>query len=220
MADTLLAVVKRVCRKVGLDPTITSFSDTDESNDVVQDVNDAYFELVRSLPKDTPYLVDISGTVTTSNGTRLYSLGASARLFNILEWSVENETNEDNPIEVVPLQYVQDMDSQYDEKTGVPTKLYREGNEQIGLYPVPDGTYAINYKFTKTYTRLSTTTDVFIVPDEWLRFVEKKAQYLYEDRKGFGSPEETYMQAEDILAEILAEAEMMNPRYFVPETFY
>jgi len=220
MADTLLTVVQRVSRKVGLDPTITSFSESNESNDVVQDVNDAYFELIRALPKDTPYLNDVSGSITTVNGTRLYSLGSGARVFNLLEWSFENETDSDNLLEVVTLGFVQQKDSQYDENTGKPLYLYREGNDQLGIYPVPDDAYTIKYKFTKTFSRLSDTDDVFIVPDEWLRFVEKKAQYFYEDRKGFGSPEATYTLAEEMLVEILAEAELLNPTYFVPETFY
>lgn len=220
MADTLLDVVKRVRRKVGLDPTISSFGETDESNDNVQDVNDAYFELLRSLPKDTPYLVDVSGTLSTVANTRLYSLGATARTMNVLEWSFENETSGDVPLKIATLEFIQGTYPKYDEDTGQPSYIYREGDEQLGIYPIPDGVYSIKYKFSKTFTRLTSTTDEFIVPDEWVRYVEKKAQYLYEDRKGFGDPDATFAQSESIMTEILVEAEMMNPNYFLPENFF
>lgn len=215
MADTLLSVAQRVARKVGLDPTFTSFSNTDETNDLVQYINDAYFELICELPKDVPYLLNIStGTVTTVNGTRAYSLPAAVRVFNLLDWSFQDETNGDVPLEMRTFQQIQKLDSKYDETTGKPEYVYRDVGDKIALYPVPDEAYTVSFKFSTVFTRLSATTDVFIVPDEWVRYIELKARFWYEKSKGFSEADTTFVLADSLLVGILTEAEQMVPKQF------
>lgn len=219
MADSLLTVVQRVSRRVGLDPTITAFSDNDETNDVVLDVNDAYEHLLNALPDDTPYLIDVTGSLSLVNGTRAYSLDSAARSFKLLEWSFENETDDDSKIRPATLEYVQRLDSKYDETTAQPTHVYLEGSDQVGFYPVPDASYTIKYKFAKSFTRLSATTDTFVVPDEWLPYIELYAQALYEKRKGFGNYAETFELAERKLTDIFTDVETMTPHYFDPGSY-
>lgn len=217
MADTLLTVAQRVARKVGIDPTFTSFSNSDDTNDIVQYINDAYQDLLDALPDDCPYLLDTSRTLSLSNGTRLYSLYTDARHFSILDWSFINTTSNSAPITVTTLQAVQEIDELYTSRTGVPEFVYREGNEQVGFYPIPDGSYTVSYKFSKPFSRLSATSDSFLVPDHWLRYVEDKAAYYYQERKGFQDTELLLFGTEQKLVAILTEADLMNPHYFYSE---
>lgn len=219
MSDSLLTSVNRVRRAAGL-PVVTTFVESDESLLNVQDVNDSYLYLLKQLPSDLAYLQDASGgTITTVASTRLYAMDTDARPWNLLEWSFQNETSEDYPMQMVTREYIQSTFPKFDESTGAPQMLYREGNS-LGLYPVPDGVYSLSYQFKSPFTRLSATTDTFIIPDEWLRFVEMHAQFLYEDRKGFGNREATAARMKDELVSIVAQAELMTPTYFLPEVFY
>lgn len=219
MADTLLEVVNRVRRVLGL-PVVTSFSDSDESLSNVQDVNECYLDLLRKLPDTLPMLQDASGgTVTTADGTRLYALDTDARPMHLWAWSFENETSGDIPLTLATREYIQKKDPRFDEVTGQPEIVYLEGNS-LGIYPVPDGVYSLKYQFKSPFTRLSATTDTFLIPDEWLPYVECYAQFLYEDRKGFGNPDRTAARMRDKLGSVLAEAELLAPSYFLPEVHY
>jgi len=217
MAVTLLQAVQRVSRKVGLDPTITSFSNNDETNDLVQDIVEAYEDLLMALPPETPFL-NASGALTLSNGTRVYSLASDAMVFDLYTWSFENETDNDDKLQVVTKDYVKALDSLWNETTGKPKYVYPEGNNQVGFYPIPDGTRTVNYQYGKTVaTRISATSDTFIIPDRWVRFIEKRAQEMYERRKGFADPDATSAEAFNLFSEIMVEAWSTNPTCFFEE---
>lgn len=219
MALTLLQLIQRVSRKVGLDPTITSFSDTDETNDLVQDIAEAYEDLLAELPPQLPYLHG-TGSITTVAGTRLYALAANARAFDLNEWSFQNETDDDSPLELVTREFIQKLDPKYDETQNKPLYLYLEGSDQLGVYPVPDDVYTISYSYgAGSVTRVSATTDTFIIPDRWLRYVEKSAQASYERRKGFSGAEETAVEAFNLFADVMVEAWELVPTYMVSEGF-
>jgi hypothetical protein len=218
MAETLLAVVQRNAQKVGLDPTFTSFSNDDETSDIVVFTNDALLELLDALPNNTPYLANIDGDFSTVNGTRLYALETATRSFNLLEWSVENETDSDAPMQVVTPDYLKGIDAKWNETTGVPRYLYLEGSDQVGAYPVPDGVYNIKYRYKSGFTALTLTTDVFPVPDAWIRqFIDKKVEALYKKGKGFREAEDLMLEADRDLISILGTAYAMNPTYVTPD---
>lgn len=219
MAVTLLQLVQRVNRKVGLDPTITSFSNDDESNDVVQDIVEAYEDLVMALPPECPYL-NASGSISAVDGTRLYALASDAQSPDLYEWSFENETENDAPLTFVTKDYVQALDPRYDEVEGKPKYIYLEGSNQVGIYPIPDASYTIKYQYGKSITtRLSATTDTFILPDRWMRYPELMARAEYEGRKGMSDSEKTMQKAIDMLAEIMSEAWEASPTYLLTEDF-
>jgi hypothetical protein len=218
VADSLLTVVNRVRRVLGL-PTVSSFTDNDESNLNVQDVNDSYLYLLKQLPDDLALLDTSGGSITTVADTRLYSLDGDARHFHLLEWSFQDETSGDIPLSLTTREYIQRKDPRFDEVTGKPQFLYRDVTK-LGVYPVPDAVYEISYQFKSPFTRLTLTSDTFIIPDEWLRPVELHAIFLYEDRKGFSNAPNTAARMKDELISVVAEAELMNPSYFVPEVFY
>lgn len=219
MSITLLTAVQRVNRNVGLDPTITALSNQDESNDIVQYLNEAYEDLLMMLPPDCPFL-NANGTFTTVAGTRLYPLAAEAFSPDIYTWSFEDETDL-SQLQFVTKDYVYTISNQWDTYQSKPQWLYLEGTNQVGMYPVPNGAYVINYQYAQStsLTRLSATTDTFILPDRWIRFVEKRAQEKYERNKAFDSADATYQDAENLLAQIITESWEMNPTYLFNEAY-
>lgn len=212
MAVTLLEVVQRVSRHVGLDPTITAFSNDDETNDLVQYINEAYEDLKRALYESVPYFHG-STSFTTSNGTRLYNI-PTAEAYGVFEWSFENETENDSPLEFATREWVKRTDARFDEATGKPSHVYLEGS-QFGLWPIPDGTYTIKFDYSSKVTRLSATSDTFVVPDDWVRYIEKKAEAVYKGLKGFNDAQETLFLADNLLTEIIAEAWTLDPTYLL-----
>src|SRR5437868_3893911 len=206
MAITLLTAVQRVCRNVGLDPSITAFSDNDESNDIVQDIAEAYEELLMQLPSETTFLY-ASGAITTVSGTRVYSLASDAMSFDLYDWSFNDQTNSYSKLIPVSREFIENLDPAWRTTAGKAVYIYKEGNNQVGFYPVPNSTDTINYQYGKTVTtRISATTDTFIIPDRWVRYVEKRAQAKYERRKMFADPDASDAQALFIWTEIMVEA--------------
>jgi hypothetical protein len=219
MSDTLLDVVNRVRRVIGLG-SVTSFVEANESLDNVQDVNDSYLYLLKQLPDDLPMLQDLTGgSLTTVAGTRTYALDSDARPFYLMEWSFADTSNENRALSWATKEYVQKRDPNYKTNQGQPELIYLDGTT-FGIYPVPDDAYTITYDFKSPFTRLSGTTDTFLIPDEWLRFVELHSVFLYEQRKGFGNVETSVGRVQDEMISIVAEAELMSPSYFQSEVYY
>jgi hypothetical protein len=67
---------------------------------------------------------------------------------------------------------------------------------------------------------MSSPTETFGIPDRWCRYLKIKAKFFYEDRRNYGNPEETQMEAERELIGILAESETMNGSYVLPERLF
>lgn len=215
MAYTLLDVVQIVSEKVGLDSSVTSFSVADESQLLVGYVNEAYRELLRELPDNSPYL-STEGSITTANGTRVYTLGSGVLTTNLNNYSFENETLDDARLNTVTLEYLQSKDPKFDETTGVPHSVYTDGANQLGFYPVPDATYTIKFRYSaKDITDLSATTDTFLVPDGWVWFIIKRAQEHYERFKVMADPDQTQAAADEIMTKILIEEWENQPTYML-----
>jgi hypothetical protein len=217
MAVSLLTVVQRVSRDVGLDATVTAFSETDDTNFILQLVNEAYEELMILLPPDTDFR-QTSGTITTANTTRLYALPSNAMPFDLYEWSFVDTTNSYARLHFATKDFIQALDTKYKTTSSKPQYVYTEGAQNVGFYPVPDGTYSIAYEYGQSLTtRLSNTTDVFLVPDRWVRYIEKSAQEKYERLRGYGDPDNTELIAFNLLGEVLVEAWETNNTYMINE---
>ena len=214
MAITLLEVAQRVARQVGLDTGFAGFSELDETKDLVSDINDARESLWMTLPKNTPYFYS-EGVFNLVNGVRTYALASDAQSFALMDWSFENETSDDAPIQPVTLAWVQYQDSRFDEVAGQPSMVYREGVDSVGFYPIPDASYTVNYRYAGTPSRLSLTTDTFGLPDTWVQWIVLKAQEAYERRKNLGNPDMTHERASELLEKIMVQVWEMNPRGLV-----
>ncbi len=211
MADTLLDVVKRVARRVGLDPAITAFSDDDETQLIVDYINDAE-SLLRDAVSEINYL-DKNATLSTVASQRLYSLASDATALELYEWSIYNDTNnvtlEKTDLETIVKNYPDD----YTSKEGKPLYIYVEAG-QVGLYPIPDAVYDINYIYKKELVRKSSTTATFDYPDDYLRYLEYKATAEYMTLKKLGEPALYFKMAQDKLTNI-ATKEAMNRKQFI-----
>ena len=210
MPDSLLQVAQRLARKVRIDSSFTSFSNNDETFDLVAYINDAYQDLLDALPVDLPFLLNTSASIALIPGVRLYSLDTNAHQWSLLNWSFSDITEGTSPLEVIPLETLQINAPDYTSRSGKPRYVYLEGNDQVGFYPVPNSEALVSYKFSQSFIRLSNSSDTFIVPDAWLRFVEDQAKYYYDLAKGFTEA----VPAEERLMGILSEAELMTPHFF------
>lgn len=211
MAETLLSVVKQVARAVGLSPSITAFFDGDETNDLVQDVNNGYHTLLQSLPKDCVYLLEQEATFNTANGIQTYNKPDSALSFNIAAWSFRRLTP--TPIFNLTVETYESALRNYPDfttKTGKPEVVVLR-DTTLQLYPIPDGVYEVNYKYSTANPVLVAPTDTFIIPDNWVRFVTKYAQYQYEQRKGFGNTMSSLNEAKIILTQIQVDNYLLTP---------
>lgn len=219
MATTLLQSVQTVCRKVGLDPTITAFSNTDETLDLVSDIQEAYDELLDTLPPEAVYLFS-SGSVVTAVGVRTYSLASDVKTSDLYDWSFQDASQSNQKISPCSREYVLSLDPNWQTTPGKPYLVYDEGPSSIAFYPVPNVIDTITYQYGKSVlTRLSDPADTFIVPDSWVRFITKRAQGLYERRKGFGEADNTDSVAGMMLSNIIVEAWEDAQTYLVEEGF-
>lgn len=213
MAETLLQVYADIARPCGLDPTITSFSESDGSASLVQYILEAYRFLRKKLPKETPQFVG-SGSLSLVDGTRTYTLASDALGYGVYDWSMVNTTSSNDEIEEATPEYIKENFSDYTTLEGQPDYFYFEGTS-IAFYPVPDASYTVTYKYQKTLTEDTSTTATFLIPDDWLDFVKKYAKYLWQDAKEFGDPEKTQADALDLLHTIKVEIWHNNPTYMI-----
>jgi hypothetical protein len=210
MPDTLLQVTQRLARKVRIDSTFTNFSSNDETLDLIAYINDAYQDLLDALPLDFPFLMNTSQSIALNPGQRLYNLAENAHQWSLLSWSFNDMTDGTVPLESISLETLQANVPNYTSNSGKPSYVYLEGNDQVGFYPVPDSEALVSYKFSQSFVRVSNPTDTFLIPDNWLRFVEDQAKYYYDLAKGFTDA----IPADARLISILAEAELMTPHFF------
>lgn len=213
MADTLLNVIQRGLRKVFLDPDVSTFSDNDETQWMVDRVNEWYSQLRETLPGHLTYF-DKDGTFSLVNGTRLYNIASDAMLSEIYQWSIENETESDAPMKMMALPDLKRLYPRYDEETGIPTIVYVEQGK-MGFYPVPNASFTINYKYRQLPTRLASPTDTFLIPDNWIRYIEYGLELDYKANKGFGDVSIEYKKLEDMKTYIYVEMEKLAPSGFV-----
>lgn len=207
MADTLLSVVKRVLRATGQDPMISGFSDDDDTQFIVDEINKA-MEDIRTL---NPTHIDASSTHTITAGTRLYSVSAGLDVYDINRNSLRLDDGKASWIDVVNLIA---KDKEFDTRTGPKVQyIYYEDN-QIGVYPILESgasDQTLKYTHPETFTRLAATTDSFPYPDPvWVTYCERKAKMAYEIYKGLGNPIATNIEVEEAWANCSALAAMTN----------
>lgn len=204
MAETLLQVVADICRPVGLDPTITEFKESDGTNDIVQYVYEAYRALRRRVVTNSEYFFK-TATFNTVTSTRTYTLATDAEPHDLYQWSLKDTTN-NTEIKAASREFIKKRYPNYKTDEGKPQYFYYEGGDTLALYPVPDAVYEMEYEYGQQVSEDTSTTATFLVPDDWLDYVKKHAQYLYEKAKGFGDEQATYMELRGLLSSIIVQA--------------
>lgn len=207
MADTLLAVVKRVLRATGQDPMITTFSDDDDTQFIVDEINKA-LEDIRTL---NPTHTNTSSSHTITAGTRLYSVATGLDVYDINRNSLRLDNGKTDWIDVVNLI---SKDKEYDTRTGPKVQYIYYDDNQIGVYPILEAgadDQTLKYSHPEVFTRLTATTDTFPYPDPvWVTYCERKAKYQYEIYKGLGNPVATSIEVDEAWANCTALAAQTN----------
>lgn len=217
MAETLLQVYADVARPLGLDPSITSFSETDGSADIVQYIYEGYRYLRTRLLVEDLYLQK-EGTITTADGTRTYALATDAEPDALYKFDVyiNDDTKGDSFLKAATRGGVRAMDSKWDVTTGQPQYYYFSDSNTMAFYPIPDAVYAVKYTYQQNVSEDTATTAVFLVPDAWLDYIKKYAQFTWETAKGFGNPDTTYSIAENIFDGIRVAQWRRSPTRLMP----
>ena len=210
MADTLSTVVKRVLRATQQDPMITQFSDDDDSQFIVDEINKA-LEDIRTL---NPTHIDDDTSVSIVAGTRLYSVPTGLDVYDINRNSLRLDDGQVDWIDRVNLI---NKDQEFDTRTGPKVQyIYYEDN-QIGVYPILEAgatSQTLKYQHPAVYAPLVNTTDTFPYPDPvWVTYCERKAKLAYELFKGLGNPIATQLEVDTAWANCTAMAAMTNRLY-------
>ncbi len=206
MADTLIAIVNEVLRATQQRCDKTSFSNNDDTNYIVDRVNDA-LEDIYAL-KGTE--IDTDGTITVTAATRKFNAPADTDPSRIYDWSFRiNDADGDIKLEVVTRQFITENFPLFEtEEADVPKYVYID-NVQIAVYPLlTTGASSLTMQFTypAQFVKLTTTTATFPFEDrsDEMRFVKLSAQFDYEVFKGLGQPASTMDKRDGVWARVVA----------------
>lgn len=215
MSYTLLEICQKVAYETGVSTSFTSFTENDDSNLIKYYVNKAQLEIYDEiLPKNSVYANTQTGTITTTNGLKTYNISTNTNHFrtNDLAFRIVDGVNQ-----IVDLYYYnkENVLEIYKDLNGTIAKpyiIYAENSTQVSFFPVPDNTYTINYYFTPFISELTSTTDTFIFPDNWLRlYVVPKAAYYYLESKQFPDAESQAAKAKTGSGIIISESLAKDP---------
>lgn len=215
MAKTLLAMVQDISRDVGLDPYVTSFSDDDDTRRLVKYIYEAYQRLQRETRPDSLSFRE-SNIINLINGTRAYVLPSDSTVYGV--WNVRDD--EQCLLQGYSEEQIADIASDYKTTSGKPTHYYFTDISTIAFYPVPDNAYTYTHFYESEITEDYTPTVSLALPNDWIKFIEKYAQYLFEKNRGFGGVEGTYMEAEDLLHNIRVQMWRINRTGFKVKRHY
>jgi hypothetical protein len=210
MARTLLDVAQKTSVACRLNPSFTTFSYDDETQILVDFINQAVRYLRDSMPW-VPF-VEKRGTINLVAGTRLYDVAADCLAPEIFNWSYENQSNNYNSLEAVTLEWIKASYQLYQTAQGDrPQYVYTEDG-QLGFYPIPNQSQTIGYIYPDYPNVLTTPSATFPYPDEWLDFIEFYAAVEYMDMKGMDAGR-TFTKGEAAFARIYAKAWKSKPHY-------
>jgi len=202
MADTLIDVVKRVLRATGQDTDISAFSDNDDTQFIVDQINEGLLDLHSLGGGD----IILNGTLTVTPSTRLFSVATGLDIHEIeqFSWRINNALG-DIPLKYVTREYIISRYPLFEaQESETPEFVYYEA-QKAGFYPLLKAgasNLTIQYSYLTTSVRLSATTDTFPYPDKWVQYAQKYAQGKYEIYKGLGQPAVTAGESDSLYTEI------------------
>lgn len=192
MIMTALEIVKQVFRKLGLDSSITGFSEANESQWLLDSLNERYSELLRLLPSEMTYS-EVQGSINVLAGQRLYSPPADLYLPQLYDWSILLNNTDSTLLEYANLEEIVNQDPKYQVTQSSPCKVYIEAGK-IGLYPVPIENAMLSFIYRKRVPQLTLPTDELLVPEEWLAYIKLGMEFDYQIHRGQGQPDITLMR--------------------------
>jgi hypothetical protein len=201
--STLLQLINEVLRRTG-QVEVSTLSGAQTPTLQARDfLNETYVEMLQRL---NVYRLQKQGTFNTSNGTASYTLATDAELDSLLT---------DSLLEAGAQQRLKEVDYTYPishgtTATGKPEAFYRLGN-LLYLYPIPNGTYTIQYQYQVKPGALSADADTTQLPTEWEKVLILGTQARLEKFLG-ESGDETYLLYRDGLDQLKSRAPL-KPHY-------
>jgi hypothetical protein len=192
--STLLQLVNEVLRRTGQRVMITLTNSDTPSSQTFDFLNEIYFEILQALELNRLEKRDL---LITSLGVANYSLADDATIGTLLTDSLIHSDNELRLREVsgsYPLEQGLTV-------VGKPTCFYREGNS-VYLYPTPDATYSIQYKYLITPQKLSGDSTQTQLPVEWERVLIRGTQALLEHFLGDVEQNNSYVLYQQGLSQL------------------
>lgn len=189
MAETALSLINRVLQNTGQN-VVTAFSDNDDSNFLLNKVNEALADLYNL----NPTTVDADGSVTLPASTRVVNGPSGLDIYRIYNWSFAIDDSEgDIDLEFVTEQFIRDTYPKYDTDTAKNPRFVYIDNNRLAFYPLVEATEpskTVVFKYPAMASRLTATTDTFPFVDnsDELYYIEFYAQREYELYKGLGNP--------------------------------
>lgn len=206
MADTLLDIVKRVLRATGQNPSKTAFADTDDTQYIVDRINEA----LQKLYSQNPTQVDTDGTVTLAASTRTVSAPSDQDVSKIYPWSWRiDQSAGDKPLTFVTKEFIVGRFPLYETlEASFPQYVYIDGGD-IAFYPLLTAgstSLPIQFSYPAMNARLSSTTATFPWVDnsDEMQYLELFATGKYELYKGLGQPVVTIGLANSTWARLIA----------------
>lgn len=206
MADTLLAVVNEILRATQQRCDKTAFSNNDDTNYIVDRINDALEDLYTLKPTD----IDTDGSVTITASTRVFNGPSGLELNRIYDWSFRlNNADGDIRLPVVTKEYIVTTFPQYESfEASQPQYVYID-NDQIAVYPLLEAgasSLTLQFSYPAQLTKLTNTTATFPFPDrsDEMRYIKLTTQFEYEVFKGLGQPAATMEARDNVWARCVA----------------
>lgn len=216
MADTLLAVVNEILRATQQRCDKTAFSNNDDTNFLVDRINDALEEVYNLKGTE----IDADGTITITASTRKFNGPSGLDLSRIYDWSFRlNDADGDIPISVVTKEYIVRTFPLYEsQEAELPQYVYIDNN-QVAVYPLLEtgaASLTLQFSYPAQLTKLTTTTATFPFQDrsEEMRFLKLSAQFDYEVFKGLGQPAVTLEKKDGIWARMVAKKARLKRQGF------
>ena len=188
MASSYLALINNVLRDLNeVELTSSTFSSSRGIQTAVKDYVNRAIDDIINADTEWPFTV-VSKSFTTGAGTRLYTrseIGVTNTKtvdfdsFTFLEAADKTEQRLDYLTfsEYLDLYHERDTDPTGNSRA-IPTFVYENPDQSIGLSPVPDkATYTIKYFYYATHTALSAATDTSLIPTRFENVIIEKAKY-------------------------------------------
>lgn len=206
MADTLLAVVNEVLRATQQRCDKTSFSNNDDTNYIVDRINDALGALYALKGTE----IDADGSVSIVASTRRVAGPVGLDLSRIYDWSFRlNNADGDIPLPVVTKEFIVRTYPLYETFEAAQPEMVYIDNNQLGVYPLLEAgasTLTLQFSYPAQLVKLTTTTATFPFQDRSpeMDYIKLDAQFRYEAFKGLGIPELTMQLKDDLWAGLVA----------------
>lgn len=217
MADTMIDVINEVLRATQQRPNKTALSDNDDTNFLLDRINDALEDIYTLRPTAR----EIDGSITVTPSTRTFSVPSGVDPHFIHDWSFRiNDADGDILLDVVTKEYIVTRFPLYEsEEAEKPQYVYIDAG-LIAVFPLLEtgaSNLTVQFSYTELLTKLTGSSNTFPFQDrsDEMRYVKLSAQLAYEIYKGLGQPAVTLGAKDSAWARIVAKYARLKRQGFI-----